>query len=60
MATGAYQRAFYAAEASGRRVNLTNVLQLEVKFRTKSTLPPSVSEQITAQLAHWLTALDTR
>jgi hypothetical protein len=52
---------FYAAEATRRRVNLTNVLQLEMEFPHQVKLAPySVSEHITAQLAQWLPALDTR
>lgn len=52
---------FYAAEATRRRVNLTNVLQLEMEFPHQVKLASySVSEHITAQLAQWLPALDTR
>src|SRR4029453_13999924 len=48
---------FYAAEATRRRVNLTNVLQLEVEFPHQVKLARySVPEHITAQLAQWLPA----
>jgi len=40
---------FYAAEAASRRVNLTNVLQLEVEFPHQVKLAPyGAAEHVTA------------
>lgn len=50
---------FYAAEDSRRRVNLTNVLQLEVEFPGLVRLAAyRAPEEITAQLSEWLPALE--
>ena len=52
---------FYAAEEARRRVNLTNVLQLEVEFPAQVRLAAyCVPEDVTAQLTEWLFALGKR
>jgi hypothetical protein len=52
---------FYAADESRRRVNLTNVLQLEVEFPRQVRLASyRAPREITAQLAAWLSALEAR
>lgn len=49
---------FYATDEAKRRVNLTNVLQLEVEFPGLVRLAAyRAPEEITARLAEWLTAL---
>jgi hypothetical protein len=52
---------FYAAEATRRRVNLTNLLQLEVEFPHQVKLAAySSPEHLTARLADWLPASGKR
>lgn len=49
---------FYAAEERGRRINLTNVLQLAIEFPERVRLAAyRRPEEITARLAEWLRAL---
>ena len=49
---------FYAADPAKRRVNLTNVLQLEEDFPDRLRLAAyGTAEEITARLGAWLSAL---
>lgn len=49
---------FYAADEAQRRVNLTNVVQLEVEFPDRVRLAAyRAPEEITARLSEWLPAL---
>lgn len=51
---------FYAAEAAKRRINLTNVLQLEVQFPAQVQLAAYCGPaDVTARLAGWLSALES-
>ena len=46
---------FYAADSAERRVNLTNVLQLEAEFPDRVRLAPyDTVETVTARLKEWL------
>lgn len=48
---------FYAADPSRRRVNLTNVVQLEVEFPGQVLLAAyGAPDDITARLTEWLSA----
>jgi hypothetical protein len=50
---------FYAAEAAKCRINLTNVLQLEVEFPGRIKLAAySAPTDVTTQLAEWLSTLE--
>lgn len=49
---------FYAADPARRRVNLTNLLQLEAEFPDRVRLAPyETPETVTARLREWLPAL---
>jgi len=50
---------FYAAEPTRRRINLTNVLQLEVQFPARVRLAAyGAPADVTTRLAGWLSALE--